>query len=164
MSYHERLVGEINAKLDELAERREQWDAPWIAHAICQAHTGGLAENDDADFWRHGGYHTTRKLVTEVINRRAGGSATPAQRRQLALPGFAREHLQDYYVIERDGKERGICVLDLTDAEIDAKVALYRAIGTTSHAHANELERFKAWRHEQPPVDADQEKAPAEPA
>lgn len=146
MSYHETLITEINAKLDALSEQRMPWVARWVAHAICSEHGDGLADNEHRDFWQHCGYQDCRKSVTECINRRAGEKAQKGKSQQLALPGFDRDHLQDYYVVVRDGEEQGVCVLDLTDAEIMSKAEFYRAMGDACHAHARELDRFKNWR------------------
>lgn len=150
MSAYESLVREINTHLDDLASRQYPWVAPWIAKSICAEHADAFqspdTSDDDRAFWECTGYAYTRKLVTEQINKRAQGDQAEQVRQQLALPGFERTHLQDYYVVEREGLEQGICVLNLTDDEIDAKVAIYRRQAETNLAHADELVRFKAWR------------------
>ena len=62
--------------------------------------------------------------------------------------------LQDYYVVERDGKDvEGVPVTDLTDAEIHQKVGYYRAMGTAYHEHAHELIRCKEWRNAGSPAE-----------
>lgn len=148
MSYQDRLHAEINTKLDELSAMHRPWRASWIAHEICNEHSGGLAGGSDADFWRHGGYMTCRDAVRRCINMRAGDIAKRGDKRQqFTLPGFERDHLQDYYIVNRDGEEVGVCILDMTDAEIDQKAAFIRAMAATCYAHADELERFKGWRH-----------------
>lgn len=147
MSYRDQLVGEINSQLDTLAKMKQPWRARWIAHGVCNAHANGLNEGDDADFWRYSSYEFTRKLVTECINRRAGPKAErSADDGQFAFPEFERTHLQNYYVVKRDGEELGIFVGDLTDDEIEGKAALYRSQAATCYEHADELDRFKAWR------------------
>ncbi len=151
MSAYEKIIIEINATLDALAERREAWVAPWVAKAICAEHERALLgdqDDDDRAFWETTGYAYTRKMVTECINKRTQGDSRDA-RQQLALPGFTRTHLQDYYLVERDGIDQGICVLDLTDDEIDEKVRMHRKQAAASYAHADELERFKSWRSAQ---------------
>jgi hypothetical protein len=149
VSSYDRTVTEINARLDALAEAGEPWTASWIAHAICGDHRAALAVDDeDSDFWIWNGYQHVRKLVREQINKRAGDSADKQDRQQFVLHGFERDHLQDYYVVERDGSEVGVPVTQLTDDEIDAKIAEKRAMGAACYAHADELQRFKHWRVE----------------
>ena len=71
-------------------------------------------------------------------------TATDNEEAAPRLPGF--EHLQAYYSVKRGDDEIGVPIRDLTDQEIDEKVALLRAMGSTCYAHANELERFKRQR------------------
>jgi hypothetical protein len=150
MKYNDkRLKAEINAVLDDLAAQHEPWRPQWITHQICSSHRLGLADSDDdhVAFWDYGGYTTTRKFTTECINDRADPPiSTESTTQQLALPGFAREHLQDYYVVVRDDEDIAVCVLELTDGELFAKAALYRSHSRKALAHAEELERFADWR------------------
>jgi hypothetical protein len=91
----------------------------------------------------------TRRMVTEYINKRGDGTnKATGSSQQLPLPGFDREHLQDYYVVERDGEETGVCILDMTDGELEAKARHHEAIAGANLAHAREIRRFIAWRGE----------------
>lgn len=142
MSYQETLTAEINLVLDDLSEKGETWNAAWIAHAICNKHTDGLAENEHSYFWRHCGYQDCRDEVRRCINGRAGDR--PTSDAQLRLPGY--DHLQAYYIVKRDGDEIGVPVHDLTDDELEAKAALYRGMAAACYAHADEIDRFKRLR------------------
>lgn len=150
MSYHDKqMKQEINAVLDSLSDRHEPWKPQWITHEICDSHSAGLRIEDTIHvaFHVYTSYTQTRKIVTECINDRADppiGRETVSP--QLPLPGFARKHLQDYYVVEREDGQVAVCVLDLTNEEIDAKAALYRSHARKAIAHAEELERFRDWR------------------
>jgi hypothetical protein len=149
VTYHEKqLKQEIHAVLDDLTARREAWEPQWVTQAICEAHRAGLVDNEDAAaFWHYAGYALVRKTVTECINERADRTVEGEDAaHQLALPGFARAHLHDYYVVTRGNRDVAVCVLDLTDDEIDARAALYRSQAKKAIAHAEELERFKDWR------------------
>ena len=140
MSYHEKLIAEIEAKLASWPEDRP---IRWVAHEICNDHGEGLAGNDDAEFWRHGGYCECRRQVTKINNKHkmiAGDSESS----QPTLPGF--EYVQQAYIVNRDGEEFRISAFRLTEEEIDAKAAEYRKMGDTCFAHADELQRFKVWR------------------
>lgn len=163
--YHDtQLRQEINAKLDKLEAKDQKLTPSWVTHEICKAHEVALrdaaelrrllpkASNDDLEdhiaFWEYCGYTNTRKLATECINARRdarpSGDAT-----QGALPlydGFEREHLQDRYVVTRDGEDVGVPTRDLTDEEIDGKIALYESQGRAAFEHAAELHRYKEFR------------------
>lgn len=136
---HQTLGEEINTLLDDLAGQGREWNPTWIAHTICKGHEPGLAQNDDAEFWRTCGYSDCRREVTRCINRRAGDA--PERREQIAMPGF--EHLQAYYVVERGGEELGIPVDLLSDDELLAKAAHYRKMGAACFAHADDIDRFR---------------------
>lgn len=142
---HERVVSEIGDHLDRLAKRGEPWVATWVASAICGDHDV-LPANEDGEFWRWNGYQNVRNLVRKQINKRAGDKADRAHSHQLVLHGFDRDYLQDYYMVERDGKEIGVPVTTMSDDELDAKAGLHRAMGAAHYGHADELERFKWWR------------------
>lgn len=146
MSYADRLNREINELLDTLAAEGKEWRAGWIAHEICSRHGAALADHEDADFWRHCGYSDCRREVTRCINRRAGDAPKSVDVEQMTLPGY--EHLQMYYVVTRDDEEVGVSIYDMTDAELEAKQAMYRAMGAACLAHAKELERFQGDRRE----------------
>jgi hypothetical protein len=148
MSYHDRLKAEINAKLDALQAAGQPMIPKWVTHAICKDHEGALADDTEhTDFWRHGGYMHTRRMVTEYVNRRCDGTGKSTGRpQQLPLPGFDRDHLQDYYVVERDGDGVAVCVLDMTDDELEAKARHHEAIASANAAHADEIRRFIVWR------------------
>jgi hypothetical protein len=150
MSYHDKLKAEINAKLDALQAAGQPMIPKWVTHAICKDHEAALvADQEHADFWRHGGHMHTRRMVTEYINRRCDGtSESIGDPHQLPLPGFDRNHLQDFYVVERGGEEVAVCVLDMTDAELEAKAQHHEAISLTNAAHAREIRRFITWRKE----------------
>lgn len=152
-SYHDKLTTEIGDVLDALAAKGERWHAQWITHAICDQHAAGLVEGDDADFWKYTGYQTVRTHVRKVISDRAGDGADRASRQQqIALPGFERDHIQDYYLVNREGDDVAVPIVSLTDAEIEAKASLYRSMGRACFAHADELDRFVHWRASRQPV------------
>jgi hypothetical protein len=150
MSYHDRLKAEINAKLDALQAAGRAMSPQWVTHAICKDHEAALADDHEhADFWRHGGAMHTRRMVTETINKRCdGANKSIGDPQQLPLPDFDRNHLQDFYVVERDGEEVAVCVLDLTDQELEAKARHHEAISSANAAHAREIRRFIVWRRE----------------
>jgi hypothetical protein len=97
MSYYDKLKAEIGAKLDALEAAHLPMVPRWVTHAICADHESALAEGSEhSDFWRHGGYMHTRRMVTEYINKRGDGtSKSTGDPQQLPLPGFDREHLQE---------------------------------------------------------------------
>ena len=148
-SYHNKIISEINAELDQLAEQERPWAAQWVTEAICKAHKKGLTRdnNDDRWFWEYNARAYVRKLVTRVINERAGDKTDRNQPRQISLPGFNREHLQDYYTVVRDGREEGIAVTQLTADELLGKAAFLRSMGHNCIKHAREIQRYIEWRN-----------------
>lgn len=142
MSYHEQLSRQINAKLDVLQGARKPLHAQWVAHEVCNDHSDGLALNEHADFWRHGGYQVAREHARRCINQRSDG--TTADKRQVSLPGF--DHLQDYYMVRREGDEVGIHRDDMSDDELDHKAKFYEDMGAACLSHAKEIRRFKKLR------------------
>jgi hypothetical protein len=150
MSYYDKLKAEIGAKLDALQAAHMPMVPRWVTHAICADHESALAEGSEhSDFWRHGGTMHTRRMVTECINKRGDGtSKSTGDPQQLPLPGFDRNHLQDYYVVERDGEEVAVCILDMTDKELEAKARHHETISLANTAHAREIRSFIVWRRE----------------
>ncbi len=146
MSYEKRLKAEINSKIDDMMACGQALRAEFIAHAICNDHMAGLADNEDADFWRHAGYRMCREYVTRCINKRAGDKIE-RQVLEPTLPGY--EHVHRYYTVSRDGDEVAVSVYDMTDDELEGKAALYRSFGAANYAHADELDRFKRERSAQ---------------
>jgi hypothetical protein len=145
-SHHGRLVADINTRLDTLAENGSPWIASWIANAICQEHQEGLNEGAHRDFWQYNSYKNVRRAVATVINERAGDRADRAEPKQISLPGFARNHLQDYYIVKRNGVDEGVAVTQLTDEELENKERLYLSMGASCTEHAREIRRFRKWR------------------
>ena len=146
MTYHDRLQAEIATKVQNIKDAGQALRAAWIAHDICRDHVDGLVEegeddNDDREFWQHGGYRTVREESRKFINKLDGETKKD---REPAFPGF--DHVQDYYPVERDGDEVHIPALDLSDEELDTKADLYDVMGATCLEHARELRRFKTWR------------------
>lgn len=145
MSYENVLIAEVHSILDRLSTNSDAWHASWIAHAICNDHKDGLSDDGDTEFWRHCTYAKVRDTVRRCINKRAGDNIE-SEERQATLPGF--EHLHAYYVVKRGEEEVGLPVHDLTDDEIEGKAGLYRRMGATCFAHADELDRYKRRRHQ----------------
>lgn len=148
MSMESRIIEEINEVLNRLAAQGEPWRAQFVAAEIVQAHEQGLnADSEHADFHKHTSYSYTRDQVRRCMNRRAGDDAAPKPA-QLSLPGFEREHLQDYYIVRRNGEDIGVSILDMTEMEIKRKAKHYRSMADACVQHARELERFLEWRRE----------------
>jgi hypothetical protein len=144
MSYEAALNIEIDKELDRLGELKQEWRANFVAHAICQKHTEGLAEGEHKDFWLHCGYDKTRAAVTRRINKRAGIKTDEGDEAQPRLPGY--EHMHPYYVVRRNGDDVGVHVDEMTDEEIDKKIASIERMGRSNFDHAREFKRYKRER------------------
>lgn len=149
MSYNETLRAEVYAVIERKMRSHEAIRANWVAHSIINSHSGGLIEGDHKDFWNHCGYHTVRDLVRRCINQKLEGSVDEsAQDKQLVMEGF--DHLQTYYMVERDGEQTGVPVEHLTEEEVLIKAAHYRSMGAACYAHADELHRYLSLRKTPP--------------
>lgn len=143
MSYAERLLAEIEAKIEPLQADGRPIEPRWIAHEICNDHRGAIQDGDDADFWLHCGYLEARRAAGYYIRKRFEPD-DDEQDRQPTLPGF--EHVQTHYVVTREKQEVAVPVAEMTDAEIDARISRFRAAAVELFAHADELERYKLFR------------------
>ncbi len=145
MTYTDKEIRtKINTKLGALEDQGMPWHATWIAHAICHDHESGLAKHRHSDFWKWGGYKATREMTRRCISDRTTPDKGSEQKPQLELPGF--DHLQQYYMVERNGDELGVPIFQMTDEEVEAKAAQLRTMGEACFAHSDELLRFKDWR------------------
>lgn len=101
------------------------------------------AEKPEADYWMSLGYVAVWHLASEV-NRSIKAMEKDGPDPQELLPGF--ERLQRRYSVERNGQQWLVPVAELTDEEIDAKIAEHRAMAAGHELHARELERFREER------------------
>jgi hypothetical protein len=138
MSYQEKLVNIISVKVDTCREQGRALIPQWIAQAICEDYKAGLADNDQAELWRHVGYLAIRKEVGKFITKRAGESGSSD--RSPVLPGF--EHLQHHYLVARQGEELEVSVGAMTKEETVQWIAMLRSRGAACYAHADELEEY----------------------
>jgi hypothetical protein len=150
MSYRDTLSIKIKERIAALRARGEIVAPNWVAHDICVEHKAGLVsdEGDDTDFYQWCAYTATRDLVRREINGLGDQKEWEYQPAQIVLPGFEREHIQDYYVVKRDNDDVMVPITGMSDAEVKAKIALYRSMAIGNTAHANELDRFLVWRAE----------------
>lgn len=143
MSYETTLNVEIDKELDRLGLLKQVWRPTFVTHAICSVHLKGLADGEHKDFWLHCGYEKTRAAVTRRINRRAADIIEETDAQPL-LPGY--EHLHAYYLVRRNGDDIAVHVDDMTDDEIDQKIARIEKMGKSCFSHAKEFKRFKRER------------------
>lgn len=62
---------------------------------------------------------------------------------ETVVEDAAFEHLQKAYVVERNGEEVIVPVNQLSDEEIEAKIAELKKIGNEALGHADELSYYK---------------------
>jgi hypothetical protein len=148
MSFFESLRAEIAAFVGEQDHLGNEIVPDWIAHAVCNNHNTGLADDESADFWRQSGYRTVRAATGEYLRRWYDPQAAIEELRagQLTLPGF--DHVQRHYIVERDGDNKAIPVGSMTDEEIEGKIAHMISVSSTLLAHADELRRYLLGRHQ----------------
>lgn len=108
----------------------------WIAKDIIDRHSSGLADDENADFFRWCGYRAVREAVKKYVQ-----NMSPAKSdRAPLLPGL--KHVQQCYSIERNGETCVVQTVLASDDELLAKAAEIQAMGDTCIAHADELRRF----------------------
>lgn len=140
-SYESQLTAQINGVLDALKLRQLSWNPTLISAEICHLHVAGIQQGEHSDFWLHSGYSYCRQQVRKCINRRAGDRPVSDKH-----PLKRWQHLQAYYLLERDGDKVAVPVNDMTDSELEQKARLYRTMAATCYAHADELDRFRNHR------------------
>jgi len=140
MTYESKLKAEINAVLDHLQSNNLDMIPQFVANQIINEHVDTLPDDESRDFWLHCGYSKTREMVTRCINRRLNSSGANEHSQQHVLPGF--DHLQNYYVVTREGYDTGLPIERISDAELKAKAKLYRSNGLANLAHSEEILRY----------------------
>ena len=93
---------------------------------------------EDADWYRGAAWNVIRDLVRREIGKY---KVQPETDEQLVLPGFSR--IQRRYLIDVDGTQLAIKVEELTDEQIDAKVAEMDTMMHGLQEHIDELIRYK---------------------
>lgn len=147
---YKQVLTEITSEIDAAIADGQELQANWIAHAIVSRYDDGLSDAPSADIHRWATRTTVREMVRRAINKRAGDRTDGEKPRQIELPGFDREHLQDYYMVKRGDDEVAVPITQMLDIEIDAKVEEHRKMGAANFEHARELKRFKLWRRHNP--------------
>lgn len=147
---HKQLLTEINSEIDAAIMGGQELQASWIAHTIVSRYDGGLTDAPSAEIHRWATRTTVREMVRRAISKRAGDRSDNERPQQIELPGFDRTHLQDYYMVKRGDDEIGVPITQMLDVEIDAKADEHRKMGAANYEHADELERFKRWRADNP--------------
>ena len=140
MTYESKLKAEINAVLDHLQSNNLDMIPQFVANQIINEHVDTLPDDESRDFWLHCGYSKTREMVTRCINRRLDNDGSSESSQQHVLPGF--DHLQNYYVVTREGYDTGLPIERISDAELKAKAKLYRSNGLANLAHSEEILRY----------------------
>jgi len=133
------VTNEIAAKVAWLEEHNGATiHKKWLVGAILGDHEG--IEGPDAEFALCCARFTVEQHVDKYF--RTVRQNEEDQMEQDLLPGF--ERLQKRYICERDGEQMIVKIHDMTDDEIDAKVAQHRLMGDGHYRHADELLRFKS--------------------
>ena len=122
-----------------VAARTERFHKSWLVKLIQDAHPD--IRGKDADFARSAaGYWIAARVTQFFMNSKAQESAAETPE-QLRFPGY--EYLQRRYSVEHKGQQWIIPVEEMTDAELDRKIAEHVAQAGGHNAHAFELRRFK---------------------
>ena len=126
--------------IEELMRAGKTAKAGKIVFEIMSRHPAPAVE---PDWWVGNAYEAVRATVGQVI-REMKIKQLQQPDPQLTFPGWA--HLQLSYLVERDGESTIVPVEQLTDKEIDAKIAQMETMVAGLRGHINELIRYKEIR------------------
>lgn len=131
------LAAEVEKTIQQRIDAGQIIKKDWIGHEILALHP--MPEFPGSDFTE-----CCRRLAVadavNRVNRRFKEEPQTVSQGELPLPGY--QYLQKAYPVERDGEKLLVPISQLTDAEVRAKIALYREMSRGCSAHADELERF----------------------
>lgn len=134
---------EVETVISRLIREEKPLIPQEITKTVCDLHKLGLAQNEHASFWEGAAIAHICDVVRKRITRRAFDvSSEPPPQLEL----IERERLHSYYVVRRQGRDVGLPLSQLTNLELDAKIAKIRQMGITCQAHADDLELYKTSR------------------
>lgn len=126
---------EIVVVLNYYKDNKIDWNAAKIANDIVRNHIDEIG----GEWVRFNVYSNVRTVVGKYISKIAD-KEIEHESIQLTFEGF--EHVQKYYMVQREGQRIGVYVEHLTDEEINEKIEMYRKASDSYRKHANELVRY----------------------
>lgn len=138
------LDAEIRSVIADKIKAGAVLEPRWLAHAVVSNHP--LPEFPDSEWYRKRAYGDVREAVRRVSNEMKLAVEGPSD--QLSLPGFTL--VQCAYSVMRKGEQVIVPVQQLSDEEIDGKIAELERMASGCKQHAAELLRFKAERKRMP--------------
>lgn len=133
------LEQEISEIVEGKIDAGEVVIKPWLVHHVVGAHVGIAGE--DEGWYRLCAFKHVTATVGEIVRRY---KPKPETDPQVCLPGFT--HLQRAYAVERDGSPCVVPIHQLTDAEIEAKIAEMDRMRSGLTEHIDELRRYRGGR------------------
>lgn len=135
------LVNEVSGFIEASLQNGRVMRSQWLIHEIISNHP--LVEFEQKDFYVLCAYGHIQKIVRDAL-RRYKPDLDKEPDPQITLPGF--ERLQKGYLVERDAESVLVPIEQMSDREIDLKVAEYERMAEGCRLHALELRRYKNQR------------------
>ena len=130
-----KLHDEIRVIICGLMEIEAKLNPDWITQSVMRDHL--LIDGQDIDFYSCCTRALVRGEVTKEINDQVDKSKPDTQ---MLFEGFV--HLQQYYVIKRQGNLVGIRIDQMTSDELQRKAAEHYAMGNAHISHGDEILRY----------------------
>lgn len=122
---------------------KEEFDADDVAKEICRNHIQSF-DNQWADWFAYTGYKTVRECVGKIITQQAK-TIRKQNGKQFNFNGAGFDHIEDYYILKRDGKNRAVPAVKTdgssgpTYSEWTAIANVLIAEGKTKQLHGQEV-------------------------
>jgi hypothetical protein len=134
------IFDEVKALVEAEIDSGKTIRPAWLTQAIVATHD--RIEGADRDWHRVCSFGFVRSTVRQVV-RLYKPEAEPTDP-QIVMPGF--ESLQKAYLITREKERVIVPIQQLTDIEIERKIAELEAMAEGCRAHARELRRYRSER------------------
>jgi hypothetical protein len=134
-----RLDSEIREFFDQEIDAKRVISIGFAVGSLIKSH-GGIS-GDDARWYSDCAFIAVWNAVTKYHRTVKAAEESPTVEQRELFPGYRR--LQRRYSVERSSERYIVPVEELTDAEIDTKIAEHYRQSEGHRLHAQELERFK---------------------
>lgn len=146
MYQYAQLTHEIGDIVSALRQAKRELHPDWITQEVMNNHPD--VDGADADFYLCVSKIEVRAAARKAVNAfRLQAQPERDQQEQMTLEGF--DHLQEYYVCNRDGTQVGVLTKSAPDELLLAKADELHAMGMGCFQHEDEIRRYVAARRAQ---------------
>jgi hypothetical protein len=97
---------------------------------------------------RYNTWTNVRREVKDRVNQKVQDMVIENDDTQLRLFDRQWEHLQERYIVKRDGEDVAILLEDITDEELEEKAQMHDIQGNGHFKHAKEIREYIALRNQ----------------